>query len=246
MNRDPLEQFKHVERVELGKAEPEKKFTKITCPSCSAGVSAEDINIHDKIAKCSSCSAIFPFEQEVLALQTLTKTKEEVRRPEGIEVFQHQNNLELIIDQPLHPLEIIIPTFLYLFAFMFTAIFFTKGMAKGLFFGTWVLTIASTISLIGRKKHKAYLEVDEDYIGIYWKPRKFYKNKRFPIADVDQVYTKSFGGRGSVYLILNGADGEKHVKLMENLESKSKARFIEQEIERHLKIRDRAIPEETN
>lgn len=246
MNRDPLEQYKHVERLELREETPTPKFIKVTCPSCDSEVPASDINIHDKIGKCTSCNVVFPMQTEFFALKVASKPKEEVRRPEGIEIFQHQSSMEIIIDQPLHPLEIIIPTFLYLFAFMFTAIFFTKGMANGLFFGTWVLTIASTLSLINRKKHKAYLEIDEDYLGIYWKPRKFNKNKRFPIQDVDQVYTKSFSGRGSVYLILNGPEGEKHVKLIENLESKSKARYIEQEVERHLGIADRSIPEETN
>ena len=150
---------------------------------------AANINIQDKIAKCHSCNAVFPFQNQLVPLQKVEKTKEEVRRPEGIELYEYKDNLELIIDQPLHPLEIIIPTFLYLFAFIFTAIFFTKGMARGVFFGTWVLTIASTISLIGRKKHKAYLEVDSEYLGLYWKPRKYNKNKRFPIDDIDQVYT---------------------------------------------------------
>ena len=48
----------------------------------------------------------------------------------------------------------------------------------------------------------------------------------------------------SVYMIVNSAMGQKHVKLISSVDSLSKARFIEQEIERHLSIPDRRIPEE--
>ncbi len=246
MNLDPLEQYKHVERLALGKDSPAPKFVKVTCPSCNSEVPASDINIHDKIGKCTSCNAIFPIQSEVTALNTIKIAKEPVNRPEGIEVFPYQGNLEIIIDPPMHPLEVIIPIFLFLFTFMFTAIFFTKGFPRGVLGLFWVLSSFSVANLINRKKHKAYVSIDEEYLGIYWKPRKFYKNQKFAVSDIDQLYTKFYGGRSSVYLIVNGLDGEKHIKLIEGLESKSKARFLEQEIERHLGITDRSIPEEMN
>lgn len=246
MNLDPLEEYKYAERLELGAEESTPRFTKINCPSCSADVPASNINIHDKIAKCNGCNALFPIQAEVKALMAIKPPKEPVNRPEGIEVFPYQGNLELVIDQPMHPFEVIIPVFLFMFTFMFTAIFFTKGFPIGVLGLFWVLSSFSVVNLINRKKHKTYISMDDEYLGIYWKPRKFSKNQRFPVAEIDQVYTKFYGGRSAVYLIVNGLDGEKHIKLIEGLESKSKARFIEQEIERQLGIKDRSIPEETN
>ena len=46
-------------------------------------------------------------------------------------------------------------------------------------------------------------------------------------------------------MLINGLDGQKNIKLIPNLDSKSKALYMEQEIEKHLGIIDRAVVEET-
>ena len=48
-----------------------------------------------------------------------------------------------------------------------------------------------------------------------------------------------------IYMIVNGFEGQKNIKLIPNLDSKSKALYMEQEIEKHLGIIDRAVLEET-
>ena len=45
-------------------------------------------------------------------------------------------------------------------------------------------------------------------------------------------------------MILNGIEGQKHVPLIPVLGSLSKARYLEQEIEKHLGIIDREVLEE--
>ena len=53
------------------------------------------------------------------------------------------------------------------------------------------------------------------------------------------------GGKSiGVFLIVNGAHGQKHVELIQSVNTRSKAKYIEQEIERHLGIPDRRVPDE--
>ena len=47
-----------------------------------------------------------------------------------------------------------------------------------------------------------------------------------------------------ICMIVNSLEGQKHVDLIHHAGTLSKAKFIEQEIERHLGIIDRKVPEE--
>jgi hypothetical protein len=64
------------------------------------------------------------------------------------------------------------------------------------------------------------------------------------VNDIDQVYIKKKNGLNSIYMIVDNPTGQKHIRLIAGLDSISKARFLEQEIERHIGIVDRPVPEE--
>ena len=49
-------------------------------------------------------------------------------------------------------------------------------------------------------------------------------------------------GYYTIHMIINGLEGQKHEKLM-TVKTLSKAKYLEQEIERYLKISDREVPE---
>lgn len=65
------------------------------------------------------------------------------------------------------------------------------------------------------------------------------------LAEIDQWYVKTTGEDASSNMIVNGADGQKHVAIAPLMVGKSKVRFLEQEIEKYLKIEDRKVPEES-
>jgi len=49
--------YKPIEKEKLEELEfnlPDE-HTKLSCPSCDSDIPANDINIHDKIAKCGQC-----------------------------------------------------------------------------------------------------------------------------------------------------------------------------------------------
>jgi hypothetical protein len=243
MKNEPLEQYK-VELKELDLDSP-SAFKKIGCPSCEADVPAENININDKIAKCGNCHVVFPFHDEVADLMDSKKAKQEVIRPEGIDMFYYRNELDITIQQPLLVAEGMIAGFVPVFAALFIAIYFIKGTIPLAFpLVTSLISIASWINLFARRNHKVHISMDDRHLSIIRRPKKFIKDQHYRINDIDQIYVKGPAGMTSVYMIVNSAMGQKHVKLISSVDSLSKARFIEQEIERHLSIPDRRIPEE--
>jgi len=63
-------------------------------------VPADNININDKIAKCGGCHAVFPFQHEIDKLLNARKPKQTVLRPDGIDLYAYQNELEIAVKQP--------------------------------------------------------------------------------------------------------------------------------------------------
>lgn len=243
MKNEPIEQYKvELQEVDLGQDSP---FKKICCPSCETDVPADNLNINDKIAKCGSCHIVFPFHHEVADLMDVRKAKQEVIRPEGIDMFYYKDELDITIQQPLLVVEGMVAGFVPVFAAMFIAIYFLKGtIPLALPLVTTLISIASWINLFARRYHKVHIAMDDRHLSIIRRPRKFIKDQHYRINDIDQIYVKGPAGMTSVYMIVNSVQGQKHVKLISSVDSLSKARFIEQEIERHLGIPDRRIPEE--
>lgn len=243
MKHKPIDQYK----VELKEVPTDSTdlFQKINCPSCHNEVSATDININDKIAKCQSCNVVFPFHQSISNFINLRKPKQEVIKPEGIDIFYFNDEMDITLQQPYGIIEIVSIILLPIFIFL-TTVLFLKGKIDMYYPAfTWLLGFLSIANLINSSKHKIHIGIDSRHLFIERRPKKFIKDKVYAINEIDQIYTKKLNGLNAVYMIVNGVDGQKHVKLIEQLDSLSKARYLEQEIEKHLGIVDREIPEET-
>ena len=240
MKEEHLEKYK-LELKNLA-LHPNKAFKKIKCPSCNNSVAADNININDKIAKCNTCDVIFPIQEEILDLVKIKTIKQEVLRPEGIDIFYYKNDLDITLEQPkgvldgllLFPL-FILPVLLGNFAQGYISFFWPVAFL--------MLGIAAIINL--RTKQKIYISIDDHKLSMKWRPKKFFKDKQYDVNEIDQIYIKkSNEGAVSVMMIVNGIEGQKHIQLISGLVSMSKARYLEQEIEHYLGIEDRAIPEE--
>ncbi len=248
MDHEPLEEYKL--KLEDLSLEPKKTFQKISCPSCNNKVIAENININDKIAKCNSCDVVFPFANEIEKLLNPTTIKQEVLRPEGIELFKYKNDLDITVDQPQSVAEVLIVLIFLPIVIFFCLMFYLNEGASPIWpFGATLFWILAMINLFANsKKNKIYITIDEKLLDIKWRPKKFNKDLKFNVDEIDQLYTKTgtdSNGTGfnHVYMIVNGKEGQKHVRLL-GTKTLSKARYLEQEIEKHLGIKDRIIPEE--
>ena len=96
-------------------------------------------------------------------------------------------------------------------------------------------------------KNKTYIDINDRALSIKYRPKNFKKDKTFDAVEIDQLYIRHAvdgSGHYSIYMIINGLKGQKHEKLI-NVNTLSKAKYLEQEIEGYLKIEHRKVPEAT-
>ena len=100
--------------------------------------------------------------------------------------------------------------------------------------------------LANRHKHFIYMDINQHFLNVKWRPKKFYSDISISTQELSQVYVKfsATTNQAILYGILDTAEGQKHVKLLSEITG-TKARYLEQEIERHLGIEDYEVPEET-
>ncbi|MFK8104743.1 MAG: hypothetical protein AB8G15_19650 [Saprospiraceae bacterium] len=250
MNRNPLEDYKYEHKLEL----KDLTVQKISCPSCHESVAADNLNIQTNIAKCNSCDVIFSFSKQAEQLSNLHTISQEILQPEGVEISRFREELDISVEQPWGTLEVIFVSLFPLLVLIVMGVFIASSPPTA--FHKAQLIIFLLTSFIGylsyffiRKRHKIYIHIDNEYLHIERRPKKLIKDKQFAIEDIDQVYIKNVasvnGTKGiGLFMIVNGIEGQKHVELIKYVNSRSKAKYIEQEIERHLGITDRRVPDE--
>lgn len=243
MQNEPLKEYK-LELKDL-KKNRQDIFKPINCPSCGSSVPAVNININDKVGKCDNCNVLFSIEQDVADLNSEVKLKQEVIRPEGIDIFYFDEELDLSIQQPISPFEVFLFTHNLMFGILILVMRMSFPIPLWVAAPLFMLSLYGLFNLLFRSHHKIFIGIDKKHLSIVRRPRKFIKDKIFDIKDIDQLYVKSKGTKGQLFMIVNGDDGQKHIKLTPFLSSKSKARYLEQEMERYLDIEDREIPEES-
>ena len=233
------EKQKTTHKLDLRAPFPERKkqATKIHCVECNHEIPAADISLPDKLAKCGSCNTVFSFRDVVMPLLGKKKVRQELIRPEGIELFQFQDELDISIQQPITVGEILGISFFPFIAFATTIAHFIDGIPMAIPMAFWIGALYCIYVILFRSKHKIYLTIDRQNLTIAWRPNKLRK-------EIDQVYVKPQDGGHSVMMILNGKDGQKHVRLIRSIKGVSQAHYLEQEIERQLGIVNREVPEE--
>jgi len=247
--KEPIKQYKPAEKLELPKIKKEfpKVFRKVTCPSCSQDVGADHINLEKSLAKCGSCAVIFSIEEEVASLKLQEKVKQEIFRPEGVDLFYYKGDMEIALPQPIHWIDMSGALFLPIIA-LFSFLPYSSGSIP-VFIP--LLLMASALFFIYRaikyRKAKTYIDVTERSLTIKHRPSNFKKDIAFSAEDIDQIYLKHshiHSGYFVLNMIVNGPKGQQHQELV-HVSSISKAKYLEQEIEKYLGIEDRKVPEAT-
>ncbi|MBT8229648.1 MAG: hypothetical protein KJO50_05265 [Bacteroidia bacterium] len=240
--------YKSVEKLELKdlKGELPKAYSKVHCPSCNEEVAADNLNLQNTIAKCNSCNVLFSLNDQIKSLSSISETRQEVLRPEGIDMFYYKNDLDITIQQHIQGLDMAGLIFAPTLAF-FSIILFVAGKISAPYFP--VASVIMTLYFIYRaynySKNKTYIDVNNKYLSIKNRPKHFKKDRTYYVEDIDQLYIKhAVDGSGyfTIQMIINGLEGQKHVKLL-TVNTLSKAKYLEQEIERYLDIENRKVPE---
>ena len=156
----------------------EKECHDVSCPKCQSNILGNGININDKIAKCDDCGVVFSFQKEISHLTKPQRVKQEIFRPEGIDIFHFNNELDFTIQQPYSILQGMLGGIWILFALLFTFAFLIEGgglIIPALLF--WLMSAYPIYSWITHAKKKVNINIDENSVNIQWKPNNRKKKK---------------------------------------------------------------------
>jgi len=244
-----MEEYKPIEKLELKRLDKElpKVFKKVNCPSCEKVVAADNLNLQNSVAKCGSCNVIFSIEEEVEKVKSKKGMKQEVFRPEGIDLFSFKDDLEITVQQHVQGVNAIGSALFVPIAFLTLMIYFFGEKSISPYIPIVISMIASyfVYQVSNTSKNKTYVDINNQSLSIKSRPKNFKKDKTYTVDEIDQLYLKNAAdgsGYFSIYMIVNGMEGQKHEKLL-TLNTLSKAKYLEQEIERYLSIEDRKVPE---
>lgn len=249
--KEEKELYKPAEKLKL-RDFPEgfpKIFQSINCPSCQARVQASDISLDTNMAKCSNCHVIFSIEEEVKQVQTKEQEKEkpDYMRPEGVELFSYQGNLDITLPQIMQGFDLFMMIIAPSVTFLSSIVYATGKIPI-----TWpaifaVVSIFYIFRWYTYSKFKTYVQIGQERLTVSHSPKNFKKDVSINVSEIDQLYLKNApDGMGyiSVHAVVNGVEGQKHVRLL-TAKTLAKAKYIEQEIEKHLEIKDRKVDEAT-
>ena len=220
----------------------------VHCPSCGEKASSDDLNIQEMIGKCSSCNSIYNFQETVESLQdkSLIVNEASIKRPAGIDLFSYKGNLEISMDKDSIWLDFLALIFVMI-------VFLLMGLVSKGRIPQFVPYAVATLPivylffrLLSPQKMKDEISIDEEKLVISSKPSFLVKDKVYKIEDVDQIYHKLNKDIGyyDVFAIINAMEGQKNVKIISNIKNVAKVQFLEQEIEAHLGIKNRVVPQQ--
>ncbi len=233
---------------------------KLSCPGCEKEIFYKDINIEKAIAKCSNCHTVFSFEEEELSGPPKRpgdiRLKEEIFIiPKGIEMYTILSELNIEMTWRHTGSKFILTFGLFwnaiLLPFIFIAIFAGEPMiflfisahlAVGIGFGYACLSILF---------NKTYISADEYGLRITHSPFTwFHKQHDIPADQIKQLFVKKYTNGStngqpnyaySLNIILKNGE---EIKLMKGINKPIPARYLEQEIEKFMNIKDARVAEE--
>jgi len=221
--------------------------TKVKCPSCTADISASDLNITDMVGKCQECDSIFSIKSTIQKIQAASDDliTDEIGRPEGIELNYFHNEFEITAQQGTNVWHVIGASGSPLLSLMGLGIYADKGslVALGLALIGLMLLTWSIVKLIRARRNKIFIIIDDQSLDVLYRPQNFVKDKSYSKNDIEQVFVRPdpvLGGH-ALYIVLNSVNGQSHKRILGGLKSLLKAKYMEQEIERHLGIPNKKV-----
>ena len=171
----------------------------------------------------------------------------ELGLPEGIDLIDHFDSLEIV--RRWFSFKTIPLTLFVLFWDGFLIFWYTQAIRASntmmLVFPLIHVVIGAglTYYVLASYINRTYIRVDQSYISITHAPLPAFGNKTVSASDVKQVYSKervsrSRRGTSVTYEVHALTHSGRNTKLLGGLLNSEQALFIEQEIEKFLRIKD--------
>ena len=228
----------------------------MVCENCGSQIEGANININSSLAKCGECNTVFSIKEDHFFLHD-RKGRPEMIMPEGTDVLELNDSLDIRLDWlKSHSRGALM--FLTLFAIFWNgsiAVAAVAAWGSGAFSSIGFMSIHLLVGL-GLMYYLAsvYLNytdviVNDSFVEINHRPIKnpFVRGKRIESEEIDQIYVTKYVSSTTngnpnyayaLYAILK-TNGTK-VNLIKGMNRETQL-YLEQEIERFLKINDRPV-----
>ena len=227
---------------------------RLNCPNCSHIIPAKDININELVAKCTNCHHVFNFVEKKAS--SPIRHRPEILLPAGIESFSFLSELHIEVSwRKSHSSFLTFFTILWntlllpfvIFAVLSGEIIVLLGISVHLLVGVGFLyyTIASFLNT-------TYIILDHRNLTIEHKPlhMPFYPERTISSRDISQFYVQRYVASTSnnkpnyAFAVQLQTKEQEEIRIIKGLKKPNQARYIEQELERFLKIDDRPMESE--
>ncbi len=231
----------------------------LSCPNCKSDIRGEDINIDKVVAKCANCNTVFSFENELNnELHKPAHKKQEVLLPAGIESYSTDHELDFEINWRKTSKGIGFFVFFTLFWNGIVGIFVIMALATG----EWKMLLGVSIHLLigicllyyvlANMLNTTYITVRRGKLSVEHLPLRFpfYPDRFIPVANIEQVFveryvaSKTNNNPDFAFRVKLIETNQNRINLVKGLKQPNHALYIEQEIEKFLKIQDKVIEEE--
>ncbi|OWY16309.1 hypothetical protein C7N43_32290 [Sphingobacteriales bacterium UPWRP_1] len=221
----------------------------LNCEQCGAPVSSNNVNIEKAIAKCDLCGAVFSFENKIPP-QVAEKPPLNLELPEGIDMLKLAGELTLYIkwSSAFNKFLILFSAIWNSVVFLFVLVAILTGQLIILLFISIHLAVAIGLTwyLVALWYNTTEIVVNRQMISVRHKPIwvPFYHNRDVASVDIQQLFSKQYvagtvnGQPRYAFEVRLLTTGGKELRLLYGLKNSQQAQYIEQEIEKYLKIKD--------
>ncbi len=219
---------------------------KIHCLSCGSEIPMLDVDLVGKIAKCTNCNNVFSFSVPSAA----GKERAPTNKPKD---FSLERSVEgLTITRKWFTPAIIFLTFFCLFWNGFMAVWFYIAIKQKIYsmalFGLLhgAVGLGLLYGVLAVYLNKTYIRVSQNSLTITHRPLPWFGQKDLKQHNLKQLYTKeviNYSGRPypTLYAVQAVTNQGEVIELISGFSSSEEALFIEQEIEKYLKIDDEPV-----
>lgn len=221
---------------------------KVTCPECNEIVPAENINIKALVAKCNDCDNVFDWRQS--QIDRAPKVPRNFEMPEKFEVYNRGGELFIAFrwfNSSFIALTIFCIIWDGFMAFWFSIAFFTGEYEMALFGSLHgMVGVGLTYYTIAGYINKTYIGLNYNILKIKHAPLPFWGNREIPVEELSQLYVKRHEQQGKnkttvTYQLHATLKSGEEKTLVTGFDEPEKALYLEQEIEKFLRIKDEPV-----
>ncbi len=220
----------------------------IHCKNCGSVIPARNIDLNGQIAKCDHCDSVFNCKDELSKVSN--NMRDDIKLPDGIKIKRYFSGLN-IERRWLNSKYVFLAFFTILYGFYFFD-YITSPTPESYRITSptsvqALVGVALTYIVLSGCINKTNIIVNPQSLIIKHGPIPAWGNKNLNARDLKQLYSierVSYSKKGrpdhSYEMHAETKSGE-DIKLLNGLENKEQILYIEQEIERFLKIKDERV-----